>query len=88
MTQVVANQISLEYEARGDQQQPTVILMRGLGTQLIDWPEVLLDGLVEQGFHAVGMVRNESQKENIIKLGAGSRKSRSAILPLMGYKNL
>jgi proline iminopeptidase len=53
VTQVVANQISLEYEARGDQQLPTVILMRGLGTQLIDWPEALLEGLVEQGFHVV-----------------------------------
>ena len=53
MSQVVANGINLEFEEHGDRQQPTVLLMRGLGTQLIDWPSTMLEGLVGRGYHVV-----------------------------------
>ena len=51
MTQLTANGISLEYEERGE--GIPMVMMRGLGTQLIDWPEVLLDGLVAVGFRVI-----------------------------------
>lgn len=53
MTQIVANGITLEFEMRGDIFDPAIVLIRGLGTQLIDWPESLLDGLVRSGFRVV-----------------------------------
>jgi pimeloyl-ACP methyl ester carboxylesterase len=53
MTQIVANGIALEFETRGDRSGVPIILVRGLGTQLIDWPDSLLDGLVASGFYVV-----------------------------------
>jgi pimeloyl-ACP methyl ester carboxylesterase len=53
MSRVEANGIQIEYEERGDQGNESLILVRGLGTQLIDWPESFLDGLVGEGFHVV-----------------------------------
>jgi pimeloyl-ACP methyl ester carboxylesterase len=53
MSQIEANGIQIEYEERGDKGNESLILIRGLGTQLIDWPESFLEGLVEEGFHVV-----------------------------------
>jgi pimeloyl-ACP methyl ester carboxylesterase len=47
LTQILANGIRLEYEARGEQGNQALILVRGLGTQLIDWPESMLEDLAE-----------------------------------------
>ena len=53
MTQIIANGISLEFEQRGNLTGPAIILVRGLGTQLIDWPENLLQGLADLGFRVI-----------------------------------
>lgn len=53
MSRVEANGIQIEYEERGDRDNETLILVRGLGTQLIDWPEIFSDGLVSEGFRVV-----------------------------------
>lgn len=51
--QIEANGISLEYETFGAHDNPTVVLIRGLGTQMIRWPRNLIDGIVSAGFHVV-----------------------------------
>jgi pimeloyl-ACP methyl ester carboxylesterase len=53
VTQIVANGISLEFDIRGDVFDPAIVLIRGLGTQMIDWPEELLEGLEAEGFRVV-----------------------------------
>jgi pimeloyl-ACP methyl ester carboxylesterase len=53
MSQIRANGINIEYEEMGDRSNVTLILIRGLGTQLIDWPVSFLDGLVACGLHLV-----------------------------------
>lgn len=53
MVAVKANNISIEYEESGDLSNPAIILIRGLGTQLIDWPKPFIDGLVNEGFRVV-----------------------------------
>jgi pimeloyl-ACP methyl ester carboxylesterase len=45
--------VDLYYETRGDPAMPAIVLIRGLGTQLIEWPDALLDGLVRTGLHVV-----------------------------------
>ena len=50
MSQINANGIAIEYEERGDRNDDSLILIRGLGTQLIDWPVSLIDCLTEAGF--------------------------------------
>lgn len=51
MTSIEANGITIEYEIRGD--GPPVLLVMGLGGQLIDWPEEFVDGFVDRGFQTI-----------------------------------
>ena len=53
MTQIIANGIRLEFEVRGDVFDPAIVLIRGLGTQMIDWPDNFVEGLVASGFRVV-----------------------------------
>jgi proline iminopeptidase len=53
MASVAANGITIAYEASGNPHDPAVLLIMGLGLQLISWPQDLVDGLVEQGYYVV-----------------------------------
>lgn len=53
MTRIRANGIDVEAEARGPEGGPTVLLIRGLGSQMIHWPATLIDRLVGEGFRVV-----------------------------------
>ena len=47
------NGIRIEIETRGDPSHETFLLVRGLSTQLVQWPERFLDALVAAGFHVI-----------------------------------
>lgn len=53
MASIPANGITIEYEERGNKESPVILLIRGLGTQLIDWPDAFIDGLVDRGYRVV-----------------------------------
>jgi len=53
MAMADVNGLSLCYEIRGATDAPTIVLIRGLGTQLIEWPNALLDGFVHGGLRVV-----------------------------------
>ncbi|HPU00504.1 MAG: alpha/beta fold hydrolase [Firmicutes bacterium] len=53
MAQVKANGITLEYEEQGHRHHPSMLLIMGLGGQLIDWPEEFIRGLAERGFRVI-----------------------------------
>ena len=44
------NGITVDYELRGNLSDPTLLMIMGLGSQRIMWPDELLDGLVAEGF--------------------------------------
>jgi proline iminopeptidase len=48
-----ANGITITYETSGNPLDPPVLLVMGLGMQLIAWPQELVDGLVEQGYYVI-----------------------------------
>jgi pimeloyl-ACP methyl ester carboxylesterase len=50
---VQANGLRLAYEEFGDQNDPPIILIMGLGTQMISWPISLCSGLVDRGFRVI-----------------------------------
>jgi pimeloyl-ACP methyl ester carboxylesterase len=50
---VTANGIRLAYEEFGDPANPALVLMMGLGTQLIGWPIALCEGLADRGFRVI-----------------------------------
>lgn len=49
----VSPQIALEVEQHGDPQRPAIVLIMGLGMQLVAWPDPLVDALVNRGFHVI-----------------------------------
>lgn len=53
MTAVRANGITIEYEESGAREAPTILLVNGLGVQLVYWADALIEGLVAAGFHVV-----------------------------------
>jgi pimeloyl-ACP methyl ester carboxylesterase len=48
-----ANGIDIAYETLGDPADPTVLLVHGLGCQLIEWDDELCRAIVDRGFHVV-----------------------------------
>ena len=53
MARAKANGIEIEYEVTGPEDGPAVLLINGLGTQLISWPEALVRGLAAHGFRVI-----------------------------------
>ncbi|WP_374942613.1 alpha/beta fold hydrolase [Sphingomonas sp.] len=53
MPKVKANGVELFYDERGDTNAPAVLLVMGLGTQMIAWPEAFCDGLAEAGYRVI-----------------------------------
>lgn len=47
------NGVEIAYETHGDPSNPALMLVMGLGSQLVHWPDELVDGLVERGLFVV-----------------------------------
>ncbi|MBC7499361.1 MAG: alpha/beta hydrolase [Herminiimonas sp.] len=60
MPTIDTNGITLTYETHGDHAAPSLLLIMGLGMQLISWPDELCDGLVRQGFHVIRFDNRDS----------------------------
>ncbi|HSE12058.1 MAG TPA: alpha/beta fold hydrolase [Rudaea sp.] len=45
--------LHLEYESHGSDERPAVILVMGLGMQLVSWPPALVDALVDAGYRVI-----------------------------------
>ena len=45
--------VSIYYETHGRHGDPAIVLIRGLGTQLIEWPPGLIQGLVAEGLEVI-----------------------------------
>lgn len=53
MAEMLANGVRLNFEVRGNDQAPAIVLIRGLGTQMSEWRPELLDGLEALGLRVV-----------------------------------
>lgn len=53
MSTITANRIEIEYEEKGSREDESLILIRGVGAQLVDWSGAFTDELASQGFHVV-----------------------------------
>ena len=53
MTSVQANGITVEYADTGPRDAPVILLIMGLGMQLIAWPQSFCDGLAARGFRVI-----------------------------------
>jgi len=48
-----ANGLRLEYECLGDPKGPAILLVAGLGVQMINWPDHFVTPLVQHGYHVI-----------------------------------
>ena len=53
MPHIDVNNVSLFYETVGDPDHPPILLIAGLGVQLIDWPDHFVTPLVEAGNYVI-----------------------------------
>jgi pimeloyl-ACP methyl ester carboxylesterase len=53
MPVISANGIDIAYDDRGNRGDPAILLIMGLATQMIAWPEPFCDGLAARGFRVV-----------------------------------
>jgi pimeloyl-ACP methyl ester carboxylesterase len=53
MPQAAANGIQIHYESFGPSAAPAVLLVMGLGCQMIRWNKEICDGLVDEGFRVI-----------------------------------
>lgn len=53
MPTINANGIEIYYEEAGAADAPVILLVMGLGTQMIAWPDDLIQGLVAKGFRVI-----------------------------------
>ena len=53
MPKIHANGVELYYEETGDTGAPVILLIMGLGTQLIAWPDAMIAGLTAAGYRVI-----------------------------------
>lgn len=53
MPSVMSNGIRLEYAESGRKTDPVILLIMGLGTQMVAWPDALCDGLTRLRFRVI-----------------------------------
>ena len=68
MTAVAANGITIEYESLGDPLAPPILLIMGLGMQLVAWPDAFCQGLVDRGFRVIRFDNRDSGLSSKIRV--------------------
>ncbi|HEY1077510.1 MAG TPA: alpha/beta hydrolase [Fontimonas sp.] len=53
MPQIAANGLQLEYETFGHASKPAILLIMGLGSQLVLWPDAFCQRLAAAGYHVI-----------------------------------
>ncbi len=53
MARLKVNGLEIEYEVHGDRKNPPLLLIMGLGAQLITWDNGFVDELVKRGFYVI-----------------------------------
>lgn len=53
MPELTANNLTLHYDEHGDPSHPVILLVMGLGAQMILWPQELVDALVAKGYRVI-----------------------------------
>lgn len=53
MAKIAVNGIEIEYDEFGAQDAPAVLMIMGLGAQMVRWPMALVEALVERGYRVI-----------------------------------
>lgn len=86
MTAIRSNGITLEFESLGDPAAPAVLLIMGLGMQMVAWPGPFCEQLVQHGFRVIRFDnRDIGLSQKFDELGV-PRISRAVLRALLGLR--
>src|SRR4051812_19505309 len=63
----VSDEIELCYETFGDPADPTALMIMGLATQMIAWPDAMCEQLAGRGFHVVRFDNRDAGRSTHVK---------------------
>jgi pimeloyl-ACP methyl ester carboxylesterase len=86
MTQIRANGINLEYETFGDRGAPPLVLIMGLGGQLLLWPEEFCRALADAGHYVVRFDNRDVGLSTKIEHARRPRLVRAALAARLGLR--
>jgi len=86
MAQARANGINLEYETFGDKGAPPLVLIMGLGAQLVLWPDEFCHALADAGHHVVRFDNRDVGLSSKIEHPTRPRLVRAALASRLGFK--
>jgi proline iminopeptidase len=66
MPDVEANGLTLEYESMGDAGHPAIVLVMGLGAQMILWPDPLCAAIADAGFHVIRFDNRDCGRSTVL----------------------
>ena len=84
MPTVRANGLNIEYAETGRQQAPAILLIMGLGMQLIAWPDSFCQGLADRGFRVVRFDNRDVGHSTKIRAGNAVSRTASVVRLLAG----
>ena len=73
MPQVRANGLDIEYDTFGDASSPPLLMLMGLGAQMIWWDEEICQGLADQGLFVIRMDNRDVGLSSKIQDSCGTR---------------
>ena len=86
MPQVRANGLNLEYETFGDKGAPPIVLIMGLGAQLLLWPDDFCRGLAAGGHYVIRFDNRDVGLSSKIEHPTRPKLARAAVASLFGIK--
>lgn len=86
MPQYAANDLSLEAETFGDASHPAIVLIMGLGCQLINWPEALCEALAAGGFFVVRFDNRDIGLSSKVRAGGDPEFFKNILRSRLGLK--
>jgi pimeloyl-ACP methyl ester carboxylesterase len=86
MPQARANGINLEYESFGDPSRPAILLIMGLGAQLVLWPDELCETLAADGYRVIRFDNRDVGLSSKMEHHGRPRLLRSALASRLGLK--
>lgn len=84
MPKAHTNNIELEYETFGNPADPPILLIMGLGAQLIHWPEPFCERLAQAGFYVIRFDNRDAGLSTRIHGHGKARLMRAGLKSLLG----
>lgn len=86
MSKAHSNGIELEYETFGDSRHPAILLIMGLGGQMIHWPEAFCQMLAQAGYYVIRYDNRDVGLSTRISGHGRTRLIRAGIKAIIGLR--